>query len=482
MQNFTSTRDDKAQASFTHAILNPNAPNKGLWAIREIPKIDFQDLKSLNYHDLSQNISQALKLDITQNMLALALQSYQNFDDPKNPAPLKKISSNLSILELYHGNTRAFKDMALAPFGSLFSQIAQKNNQKFLLLTATSGDTGPATLDSFSNQENIQVVCLYPKGGTSDIQELQMITQNAPNLHIFGIKGNFDDAQSLLKSLIHNIDFTQKLKDKSLQLSVANSINFGRIFFQIIYHIWGYFSYIKTSNLPYGTPITPIIPSGNFGNALGAFYAKKMGLPFDKIIIASNPNNILTDFIHTGIYDISHRKLIRTYSPAMDILKSSNVERVLFSLFGAQRTKQLQESLEKQQSYQLDSSELKTLQEHFEAVFCPDLECLNLIKEYADQSILIDPHTANGIYAFQMLKQEKKHYLVCSTAEWCKFAPTITFALEGKKMSDFQAIEKITKDFHLTLHHKISVLLKAPVYHQEVLETQKVQEKILSLL
>ena len=480
MQNFTSTRDVSAKSNFEHALLEPNAPARGLWTLKSLPQIDFSQLASLSYTDLTRAIFQALELDIDGEILSYALESYASFDVPQNPAPLSIISPDLALLELYHGSSRAFKDMALAPFGRLFSRLAQKQGQNYLILTATSGDTGPATLNTFANLENIQVVCLYPKGGTSQVQELQMTTQEAKNLHIFGIKGNFDDAQSTLKSLIHDADFKSHLKAKNLHLSVANSVNFGRIAFQIVYHVWGYLQYLKAHDLPFGVRIQPIIPSGNFGNALGAFYAKKMGLPLEKILIASNPNNILTEFIQTGRYDISDKTLLLTLSPAMDILKSSNVERVLFALFGANRTAELLSALESSGSYSLTQAELQALQEDFGAVFCSDASCLEIIRDFYHQGVLIDPHTANGIFAYRQSKSA--HNIVCSTAQWCKFAPTLYQALHHQRIGDQEAIEQILRDTKSTLPASIMDLFTKTPRHQEVLEIGQIQGRILQAL
>lgn len=480
MQHFTSTREDSVFGDFNQAILNPSAPNSGLWSPINLPKIDFSKFLDLDYKTLSKKIFQALNIEIEDFILDTALEQYNSFDDPKNPAPLTKIDSNLSIQELYHGSSRAFKDMALAPFGSLFSSVAKKYGKKYLILVATSGDTGPATLNSFANQDNIQVVCIYPKGGTSQIQELQMITQDSKNLKIFGIRGNFDDAQNILKTLIHKNSFKEALQQKDIFLSVANSVNFGRIVFQIIYHIWGYLQYIKQENLSFGEKVRFIIPSGNFGNALGAFYAKKMGLPIEKITIASNPNNILAEFIQTGKYDLRNKNLLLTYSPAMDILKSSNIERVLFNLFGAKRTNELMQDLENKQYYNLTPDELHLLQEDFEADFCSDTQCLDIIKKFYQDKILIDPHTANAIFVYTKLKS--KHNIVCSTAQWCKFAPTIYQAIKNQKVLDKQAIDFILQDTQTTLPQSILQLFGKPQVHQQVLDMQEIEKTILEIL
>ncbi len=252
-------------------------------------------------------------------------------------------------------HTRAFKDMALQPFGSIFSSIAQKRGENYLILAATSGDTGPAALNTFRNKKNIQVVCLYPDGGTSDVQRLQMVCEDGENLKVLGIKGNFDDAQNALKSLLASNSFKAELEKDDIKLSAANSVNFGRIIFQIIYHFWSYLELIRQNAIKNGENIYLVVPSGNFGNVLGAYYAQKMGLNIEKLLVASNENNILTQWINTGVYDIRDKALKLTKSPAMDILKSSNIERVIFDLFGSTRTKELMEDLNKNNIFDNDS-------------------------------------------------------------------------------------------------------------------------------
>ncbi|WP_304646253.1 threonine synthase, partial [uncultured Helicobacter sp.] len=334
IRTFISTRDSNPALakSFKDAILNPSAPQGGLYTFDTLPKLSTQDiisLSNLSYEGLCIKLFKILNLGLDEALLKDVLRCYKSFDNPNNPAPLHKFSDNLFMLNLYSGPTRAFKDMALQPFGALLSHFAAQKKQTYLILAATSGDTGPATLESFANKPYIKVICLYPDGGTSDIQRLQMTTQNASNCKVIGIKGNFDDAQSALKNLLNDKDFITNLHAQGIYLSAANSVNIGRIVFQIIYHFWAYFSLLKNAQITFGEKISIVVPSGNFGNILGAFFAKKMGLPLQKLVVASNVNNILSDFIHSGVYDVSSRVLLRSKSPAMDILKSSNVERVL---------------------------------------------------------------------------------------------------------------------------------------------------------
>lgn len=471
MDLFSQTRGGGSTPNITlkESILSPKASFGGLYTLSALPKIpSLKDLLPLSYTELSKNIFSLLQLNSFE--LDYALQSYENFDDSSDPAPISEISPDLYLQELYHGPSRAFKDMALQPLGKLFSLFAK--NDKYLILTATSGDTGPATLESFKNMENIKVACLYPAKGTSDVQRLQMSTQDAPNLKVIPIIGNFDDAQHTLKSLLNDEDFLQTLFQRGVKTSAANSVNFGRIAFQIIYHIWGYLSLVREEKITLGEEVEFVIPSGNFGNALGAFYAKLMGVPISKIIIASNPNNILTDFIQSGVYDISYRHLLISYSPAMDILKSSNVERVLFALFGAERTRELMESLDKNKRYELNQKELEILQSHFDAGYCSDKECLQTIKALSNKNKIIDPHTANAYFIAQKLSSKKT--LICSTAQWCKFAPSIVYAICKEKYSDKEALVWISKRYNLPIPSQITSLFEkkeqvsAPILPQEV--------------
>ncbi len=475
------------EVTFSQAILNPSASFGGLYAPKTIPRLPnsfFKDFKNANYKELTLEILRLFEIDIKEEVLKEAVNLYDKFDDPNDPAPLKKIEDDLFVIELYHGPTRAFKDMALQPFGYILSHLAKKRDEKYLILAATSGDTGPATLETFKNKENILVSCLYPEGGTSDIQKLQMVTNDGKNIKVIGIIGNFDDAQSALKSLLSSAKFKEELKKDNLKLSAANSVNFGRIIFQIIYHIKSYIDLLKRGEIKEEEKIYIIVPSGNFGNALGAYYAKKMGVPIEKILIASNINNILTDLITKGEYDLRDRKLLQTTSPAMDILKSSNVERVLFDLFGAKRTKELMEDLQNKNYYKLTSNELEKLQEHFDATFCDDNFAKNTIKEYANKGYVMDPHTATTIKAYRELKKENLKCVACSTAEWTKFAPTMLNALkeDNKKYSDKEALLEISKILNIEIPKIVSSLFDKEIVHKTVVSKDKIEEEILSFI
>jgi len=480
--SFISTRfEDEKEVSFSYAIQNPSATYGGLYVPKEFPKLDenfFDKHKNSSYKELAKDVIKLFKIDIEDDILESAISLYDSFDDSSNPVPVKRLKDDLFVAELYHGPTRAFKDMALQPFGFILSHLAKKQNRDFLILAATSGDTGPATLESFKNKPNIKVACLYPDGGTSDVQRLQMVTEDGKNLEVLGIKGDFDDAQSALKSLLASDEFKQELKDNQISLSAANSVNFGRIIFQIIYHIY---SYIVLKNQGFNE-ISITVPSGNFGNILGAYYAKKMGTPIKKLYLTSNANNVLSELINKGVYDISDKSLQKTISPAMDILISSNVERMLFDKFGAKRTKELMEQLKENKKYTLTKDELLKIQEDFEAISTDDEYALNTIKKYFEDGYLMDPHTATCIRAYEELKSDDTPMVICSTAEWTKFAPTIAKALGEDGLSDYEALEFISKKSKIDIPNVVKELFEKEVIFDKVVDKEDIQENILNFI
>jgi len=327
------------------------------------------------------------------------------------------------------------------------------------------------------------VVCMYPADGTSDVQRLQMVTEEASNLKVIGIKGNFDDAQSALKNLLASPSFNQALTDKHISLSAANSVNFGRIIFQIVYHIHNYLELVRQDAITMGEKIYLNVPSGNFGNVLGGFYAKEMGLPVEKLVISSNENNILTRLIQTGVYDIRDSKLIQTTSPAMDILKSSNVERVLYSLYGAVRTRELMESLDKENIYTLTPDELKKLQEIFIADYCSDEEGKSYIKSAFKDGYLMDPHTATCFKTYETKTNPDIKTVIYSTAEWTKFSPVIANALTGENdAQDIVALESISKEAKVEIPSMIKELFSKKIIHDSIIEKEDIEKEILKFL
>lgn len=486
---FVETRgnDGKKPAvvTFSEAILSPSGSFGGLYVPKKLPNIDNNFLtnhKDSSYKELAFDFLKLCEIDIDDETIKQALDRYDLYDDASNPVPLSKIEDDCFVSELYHGPTRAFKDMALQPFGYILSSLAKKRNQNYLIMAATSGDTGPATLETFKNQSNVQVVCLYPDGGTSDVQRLQMVTEDAKNLHVFGVVGDFDDTQNALKNLLASDEFNNTLKEKNIELSAANSVNFGRIIFQIIYHIYSYIKLVKSEQINLGENIYIVVPSGNFGNALGGYYAKKMGLPIAKILITSNRNNILTDWIKEGSYDLTTRHLIQTISPAMDILKSSNVERILYDKFGDKRTKELMDELANNGKYHLSNDEIEEIKKDFDASYSNDEECLEVIGEYAKKDYIMDPHTATCIKAYRTLREQKLSTVIYSTAEWTKFSPTVAKALGIDAKHDLKALDMVSKKANLKIPDMVLGLFDKPIIHNKIIDKNSIKDSILTIL
>lgn len=488
--NFIETRGNDGtrpyNVSFSQAILSPIASFGGLYVPLKLPDLGQVFLEkhvSSSYKVMAMDMLCAFGIDIDKDVLYKALDLYDNFDDATNPVPVVKVQENLYVSELYHGPTRAFKDMALQPFGLVLSSIAQKKNENYLILAATSGDTGPAALETFKNRPNVQVACLYPDGGTSDVQRLQMVTEDAQNLKVIGIHGDFDDAQNALKMLLDSDSFKAKLKESHISLSAANSVNFGRIIFQIIYHIHSYLELVRQGEAKMGEKVYLNVPSGNFGNALGGYYAMKMGLPVEKIIIASNENNVLTRLINDGKYDLRNSSVVSTTSPAMDILKSSNVERILFDMFGAKRTKELMFSLQENNFYELSADELYTLQSVFSADFCNGDEGKAYIKQAFDNGYLMDPHTATCFKANDTCATKKIKTIAYSTAEWTKFSPTIANALTGEvDAHDIDALKSIAAEAGVKIPKMINELFTKAVAQPTIIDKEDIEKEILSFV
>ncbi len=473
------------QVSFSEAMLNPVASFGGLYVPARLPRLPegflTQQLHA-DYASLASAVLDLYQLDIPAEVLHQALARYTQFDDPQSPIPVHQLADNLFVNELYHGPTRAFKDIALQPFGALLSHLAATRQEQFLVLAATSGDTGPATLHAFRHCPWVKVVCLYPVGGTSDVQRLQMVTETAPNLCVLGIHGDFDDTQNALKALLSSDTFQAQLARRNTRLSAANSVNIGRIMFQQIYHIAAYLSLVRRGTLQLGESININVPSGNFGNALGAYYARKLGLPIDRILIASNQNNVLTDFIRTGRYDLRQRQVINTHAPAMDILISSNIERLLFDLFGPERTRTLMSALTQERHYALDAQELTQLQAIFAADFATDAEVRTYMHDVFSQGYVIDPHTATS-FGIQHPADRNIPTVICATAEWTKFSPTLATALlQTPGLSDAEALRQVAAATNQPVPAQIADIFHRPVQHKMQISPDAIEAAILDFL
>lgn len=489
--NFIETRGNDAknpiEVTFSEAILNPSASFGGLYVPKELPTLGLEFVQkhlTSSYKELAFDLLKRFEVDIEDKELQTAVNLYDAFDNPKDPCPVVKLKDDLFVQEQYHGPTRAFKDMALQPFGSILSSLAKQRQEHYLILAATSGDTGPAALNTFKNKEGIRVACLYPSGGTSDVQRLQMVCEDGKNLKVIGIHGNFDDAQAALKNLLSSTTFKEELQKHGIKLSAANSVNFGRIIFQIVYHIHSYIELLKQKEIALGEKIYLIVPSGNFGNALGGYYAQKMGIPIEKILIASNENNILTQWINDGVYDIRGKQLVLTKSPAMDILKSSNIERILFDMFGANRTKTLMDDLNEKQIFILTQEEKEAIQSVFSAVYSNDAYGLTKIKEYSNKGYLMDPHTATCLKAYETLKTKNLKAVMYSTAEWTKFSPTVLNAIneDTQTYHDKDALEKISALCDSKITKNVKDLFGAKILHNSVVNKENIENEIINFI
>ncbi len=454
---FYGSCDKNITSDFANALKNPLSPDGGLYCPSELKVFNPNELKGLNFSEFAKKIYESFNANISMELFLNSLNAYLEFDT-KEPFVIKKLDENTDICELFHGKTRAFKDLALAPLARLLK------DEKQLIMCATSGDTGPATLSAFSENPKTKVVCIYPKGKTSIVQERQMANVEYKNALVLAIDGNFDDAQTKLKELLNDVEFKSVIKSTGYELSAANSLNFGRIMYQLMYHFYLSLQYDKKVNF--------VVPSGNFGNALACFYAKTMGANIDKIKIVSNENTILYDFFTTGEYDLREREFKCTYSPAMDILKSSNLERLIFYFFGDTRTKELFDSLKNNKYFKITKDELARLNEHFIAYKCSDEECLANIKKYS-KNYLLDPHTATTINAL-----DGGFHVICSTAEWTKFTPSINKAL-GINQDEITGIKELAKKYNYKLNESLLNALNSTKYYAKEIKVNEIKNTIL---
>lgn len=467
--------------SFSDAILSPSAGYGGLYVPDNFDFYNFSRLRKLSklsYEELAFEVLKSFGIDINEEVVKSILQLYRKFDDPNNPAPVVKLNKNTFVQELWHGQSRAFKDMALQPFPSLLSYLAMLTGKYYLVVTTTSGDTGPAALDGFKDLPNVKLIVYYPIGATSKLQAEQMQKALGKNVKVIGVsQTDFDNLQARQKEMLKSDEINQSIIEIGYELSAANSVNIGRIVFQIVYYFWSYLELFRNGEILLGEKINYIIPSGNSGNSLGCFYAKIMGLPVNKIILASNENNVITDFVKTGIYDIRDRFVLKTNSPAMDIKISSNTERKLNYLFGDVRTLELMNSLEDQKHFELTREELKLLQEHFSADYATDKEVLSTINSiFYDYNYLIDPHTAVAFVVRDKLEISEKSVII-STAEWTKFAETIaeSFVCEPDLYS-------ISTALNVKIPDRIKQLETLPVVHDTIINIDDMYSELLNFI
>ena len=443
---YDSTRGEFGGYSAAEVIKMGIAPDGGLFAPREIPRITLKQLQvmsSLSYQERAKVVLKLFLTDYSEEEIDCCVSSAYNaasFDDPA-VAPLHRLGDCLFVQELWHGPTSAFKDMALQILPYFLTKAAQKTGDTaaIVVLVATSGDTGKAALEGFKDVPKTRVVVFYPEDGVSQMQKLQMATQEGANVDVVAVRGNFDDAQNGVKDIFANAGFGQELTRGDYRLSSANSINWGRVAPQIVYYFSAYLDLLAQGILPAGEPINIVVPTGNFGNILSAYYAKEMGLPVNKLICASNSNNVLTDFIRTGIYD-RNRRFWKTISPSMDILISSNLERLLYHANG-NKTGQIKEwmaALKGAGRFRADESTHKIVGELFWSGFASDAATMGTIADtYRQCNYLLDPHTGAGLNVYGQYRadvaDDRTVTVLVSTASPYKFNASVAEAILGRE-------------------------------------------------
>jgi threonine synthase len=437
---YTSTRNTSLSVSSAHAITKGLSAEGGLFLPESIPALDLQEiaaLSELDYSECAEKILGAFLTDFTKDELRVCVRSaYSGKFDSDQPVKIQELNDRLFLLELWHGPTCAFKDMALQLLPHLLTASAKKvgENREIVILTATSGDTGKAALEGFRDVPGTKIIVYYPSDGVSDIQKLQMITQEGENVSVCGIDGNFDQAQSCVKQFFTDCALNQKMADAGKVFSSANSINWGRLAPQIVYYFFAYGQLLKSSSVSLGEKINIVVPTGNFGNILAAYFAKRMGLPVSKLICASNANHILTDFLSTGLYD-RNRPFHTTLSPSMDILISSNLERLLFLMTGgdAGKVSGWMKELAENGRYDVGPQLLNALQQEFACGFCDDDETRRSIADTFERyNYLLDTHTAVAMEVCKKYRQssgDNTVTVIASTASPFKFASGVLEAL-----------------------------------------------------
>lgn len=432
----------KNPVPFTEAVINGLAHGGGLYVPQQIPELSLDQIVALAdepYAKRAAAIYRAFGVDMPSELIDSLMESaYGSQFDTEDICPITSLTADTHVLELWHGPTSAFKDMALQCLPRFFSASAQLMRERgdldheFLILVATSGDTGKAALEGFRDVDGVSIGVMYPDGGVSDIQYKQMATQRGENVRVWGVRGNFDDCQTGAKNVFGDEAFAEQLlSEHKISLSSANSINWGRLLPQVVYYVSAYAELVRTGKIAAGDPIDVCVPTGNFGNILAAYYAKRMGTPIDMLLCASNENRVLTDFINTGTYDISDREFVLTPSPSMDILVSSNLERQLFELTGrdAGAIASWMDDLRQQRRFRVDEETFAHVRQTFRADAVSNAECLETIKQVFEQhDYLLDPHTAVAYRVAENLRGENP-VLIASTAHWAKFGENVYRAL-----------------------------------------------------
>jgi threonine synthase len=432
---------DPVSRTFTEVIVAGIAPGGGLYVPEELPHLTLEDILAMEswpYWRRAAAVFSRFGIDVPDGRIDELMQdAYGSQFDDERVAPIEEVVPGTWVLELWHGPTSAFKDMALQCLPLFFTEALEILGERglaggdYLILVATSGDTGKAALEGFSDRERTNIVVFYPADGVSDIQRKQMVTQAGDNVGVFGVRGNFDDCQAAVKAAFDDESFQAELAEKhGLTLSSANSINWGRLLPQVVYYVSAYADMVAAGGVVAGEPMDVCVPTGNFGNVLGAYYARRIGVPIGRLIVAANENNVLADFIATGLYDIRERQFVTTPSPSMDILLSSNLERLLFELTAdAARVREWMASLARDGRFQVDRDTFSKIRDLFSADYVGNDESLDTVREvFGETGYVLDPHTAVAWEVAERLR-ERNPVLVVSTAHWAKFGSDVYKAL-----------------------------------------------------
>ena len=491
---YSSTRNAKEKVTASQAILKGLADDGGLFVPDRIPSLDvtIDELADMNYQETAYAVMKQFLTDFTEEELKDCIQkAYDSKFDTKEIAPLVE-SDGAYYLELFHGPTIAFKDMALSILPHLLITAARKNQVKndIVILTATSGDTGKAALAGFADVKGTKIIVFYPKNGVSPIQEKQMVTQKGDNTYVVGIHGNFDQAQTGVKKMFQDKELAAQMDAAGFQFSSANSINIGRLVPQIAYYVYAYAKLYKKGEIAKHEKINVVVPTGNFGNILAAFYAKNMGIPIAKLICASNENKVLFDFFRTGTYD-KNREFMLTSSPSMDILISSNLERLIYRIAGndAAKNKELMAALTSDGAYAI-TEEMKEQLADFYGNYTSEAETAKVIRDLYDKTgYVIDTHTAVAAGVYKKYKEETKDTetktVIASTASPFKFTRSVMDAIDKEKydsMTDFELVDELSRIGHVAVPKAIEEIRTAKVLHDTVCEVAEMPEVVKKFL
>ena len=489
---YRSTRGGGEPLTASAAILKGLADDGGLFVPEKIPALD-KTLEELAQMDYAQTAYEVMKLYLTdfseEELKNCIAKAYDSKFDTEEIAPLAE-ADGAYYLELFHGATIAFKDMALSILPHLMTTAAKKNKIKneIVILTATSGDTGKAALAGFSDVEGTRIIVFYPKNGVSPIQEKQMVTQKGANTFVVGIHGNFDDAQTGVKKIFADRALQKKLDENGFQFSSANSINIGRLVPQIVYYVYAYATLLREGRISKGEKINVVVPTGNFGNILAAYYAKNMGLPIDRLICASNENKVLFDFFQNGTYD-RNREFVLTSSPSMDILISSNLERLIYRITGedAKENAALMQELSAAGKYTITDAMKKELSAFYGGYASEQETAARIGTLYKDTGYVIDTHTAVASVVYEKYKKEtgdNKKTVIASTASPFKFTRSVMNAIDPKydSMDDFSLVDELSRIANVTVPNAIEEIRTAPVLHDHVCEKDEMPDMVCGFL